>query len=201
MICFMNFFTKKEGEEYMDAEKKAREICIRKKALLEAAEKEIYDGKAKAGFSYFLTCVESMQADSLYNKLYIKGIKAAINEAMSSASNHSVTGTYDARQIAQSAEEVYEPYSELCSQIEENKDELLKKITQYVNDGKTEEDRIRTYQSLVDAYKTHVNLCEEAKGFRDEKVTRFAATCEQYIEDLKLLDCVDEDDDDDEPEA
>ena len=203
MVYFASFLTREESDAYIEAEKEARRLCEKKKAVLEEKVKNIRDGKSKIDDEYFFQCIESMNADFEYAKLYMKGIKIAKETAMSTAGSYSVSGTYDARRLNEFAEEVVEQYGDLCSRMEENKEKLYACLSKYVEEGRPLEGKDVVYKTLVETYKTHQGLCEAAETCRDERVRRLAETCEQFIEDLKLLDEMerDEEDDDNEPRS
>ena len=202
MINFYNLGGQISGDAYLEEEKRLKEVCERKRNLIVKKDGAIREGKGVVDTAYLFSYIESINADIELAKLYLVGIKSAEAEVMHSVGVHYVSGTEDTKKIKEDAEKVFETYSEMCSNLEENRVQLLRDFTEYVKDVESEELRLRAYNTLVETYKNHQSLLDVAKEYREEEVKRFALSCEQYIEDLKILDELEEDnDEDDEPEA
>ena len=200
-MYFYNFGKVKDDEAFIEKEVNLKKLCDEKKKVVEVYENNIKNGNGAIDAHYFISYIELMHIEVEYAKLYLSRITTAKEEAMSCAGSHGITHTFDANQLRERAENVYDAYCAYCDSLEENKTALLTEVSKYIKGGFNEEDKFIAHSTLLQTYPKHQELCEDTKDYLEEDVRKFMLSCEQFIEDVQLLDMVDEDSDDDEPEV
>ena len=176
----------KNQGSFEEKEKAARAEQNEANMQMALKERNVQEGKEAIDLDYFNTYLRSMRADKEYSKVFLDSLKEVHDGLIHEANGLGVVSSCEVKEMNAAVRDAFDAYNKICELFEENEAQLSEALNS-AEDLSNRETIVDVYNNLVAAYKTHIDIYETAREYRDDVLYSKVIACEQLTEDLNLL--------------